>query len=207
MGKMSDFYYGKHQDTANRVCEKGQFKPVELDFLLNCFDFDEQWGVTVEQRLIRLGVLNETGLGEIFASWRRWLEALELLAAQEEREREVEAVKRLASVSPLNRFHTMTVFMWHAYDYTLEEVRDFIQVSNTARAVRGDVFRNVASRLDEYDGTISSMNYVLELFEPYKKHIEGPMKRKHESRLAPSSIRSASERLDAIRLKYSDDIN
>lgn len=65
---MSDSNYGKHQATANMIREKGKLLPDELDFVLNCFDFDEQWGVTVEQRLIRLGVLDETALEENFNS-------------------------------------------------------------------------------------------------------------------------------------------
>ncbi len=204
---MSDFNYGKHQDTANMVCAKGNFLPDELDFLLNSYDFDEQWGVTVNQRLIRLGVLDTIGLQEIITEWRQWLRILEDLAQQEELARESEAIRRLASVSAPTRFHTLSIFMWHAYEYSVEDVREFARFSNTALKVRGDIFRNVARRLDEYDGTISSLNFVLEVFEPYKKHIEGPMKRKHEARTSPSGVRTAAERLDAIRLKYSDDIN
>lgn len=78
--------------------------------------------------------------------WRSWLER--------KSEREIEAISRLKSVSPPKRLHTLTVFMRYAYDYTAEVVHEFIQVSSTAREVRGDVFRNVASRLDEYDGSI-----------------------------------------------------
>lgn len=205
---MTYFNYGKHQATANKVCEKGRFLPDELDFLLTAFDYDEQWGVTVEQRLIRLGVLDDTGLDEIITEWRRWLEELERLAREEERSLEREAMQRIQELPDRNVKNKMMIFMWHAYDYSESDFEQFRSLVKTATRVRGlNANPKIKALLMAYDGSTRAMFDVLVIFEPYKKHIEGPMKRKHDARLSPSGARTASERLDAIRLKYSDDIN
>lgn len=205
---MTDLNYGKHQATAEMLCKQGPFEPEILDYVLRNFAFDEQWGVTLEQKLIRLGVLTSVDLRETLDSWRSWLDRLEALAVREELDREMRARTLVKALAPNQTQARMAVFMWHAYDYSEQEFNEFLALIRTAINIRGNTGnKQIPLRLMEYDGSIKSMNNLLQVFETYKNHIERRVKLKHDARLNPSGIRAAIERLDAMRLKCSDDIN
>ena len=205
---MSEIFFGKYQETAKTVCEKGSFSLEELDFLLRTFSFDNRWGPRIEQRLIRLSNLSNVDLLEIMCDWTAWLDELTSLLHQQERDRESQAKTRIKGIPRDAIGERMRIFMWHAFDYSDSDFEEFAQLVKTARDVRGPTGnKQIPLRLMDYDGSIEGMRRILEVFDVYKRQMESRMKLKYDARLSPTGSRPAIEALDAIRLRHSDDIN
>lgn len=117
---------------------------------------------------------------------------------------------RITSVSSSNPLLKLPVFMWQVYDYSKEDFGSFTELIRTDRSIlgtRSSLSKTVADLLQDYDGSLSSALAIFEVFDPYKKRLEIKVKMKKDSRGEHSIARAGVERLDARRLKYSDDIN
>ena len=117
---------------------------------------------------------------------------------------------RITSVSSSNPLLKLPVFMWQVYDYSKEDFGSFTELIRTDRSIlgtRSSLSKTVADLLQDYDGSLSSALAIFEVFDPYKKRLEIKVKMKKDSRGEHSIARAGFERLDARRLKYSDDIN
>ena len=121
-----------------------------------------------------------------------------------------EASHLLEAVQSKNPLLKLPIFMWQVYDYSNGDFEVFKQLMRTDKSVLGvriSIPQKVGDALEGYDGSLLSVHAIFDVFDPYKRRLEVKIKMKQDSRGQTSNARPGAERLDAIRLKHSDDIN
>jgi hypothetical protein len=124
--------------------------------------------------------------------------------------RSKEAAMRLGAIKSSNTLLKLPVFMWQVYDYSDSDFELFKELMRTDKSVLGvriSFPQKAVKELEDYDGSLASAQAIFAVFESYKDRLEIKIKMKKDSRSQTSNVRPGAERLDAIRLKHSDDIN